>query len=296
MSTCPVTAIIPACVRVEVLLRCLAAIKKCEPAPDEIIVYVDGGSQSVLEAVAKNHADVKLIRGEGILGPGGARNKLVEAASYELAANFDDDSYPDQPDYFARVIEGFRKFPQMAVLTAASQPSEKEMPGYMRVGIFSGCGCVFSKSWFMKTTGHVPLRVAYCMEEIDLSVRLHAIGGQIIHDPGLHVCHLRIEEPAFNSDSNARVLANVALLAFLRYPLLLAPLGAWNVFRRVMFLVKKGWTHGLLRGLALIPVYFVRYRSYRAPIPLRPLLDWFRLRKTPVPVPDASVHSSPTIR
>ena len=120
------------------------------------------------------------------------------------------------------------------------------------------------------------------MEEIDLSVRLHALGGMIVHDPGLHVCHLRTEEPHFSAESNAQVLANVALFAFLRYPLILAPLGVWNVFRRVVFLVRKGWTHGLLKGLMLIPACFVRYRSYRAVVPLRQWPGWFQLRNNPV--------------
>ncbi len=284
-ATCPVTAIIPACERVPELLRCLAAIKQCDPMPEEILVYVDGGSQAVVNAVARQHPDVRVHAGAGCLGPGGARNRLIEAARNDLAANFDDDSFPDQPDYFARVLAGFRFFPEMAVLSAASQDWEKKLPGYTRIDIFSGCGCVFSKRWFQKTTGHVPLRVAYCMEEVDLSLRLHALGGMIIHDPGLHVRHLKSSEPVFSPDNNACVLANVALMAFLRYPLILAPLGVWNVFRRIVFLIQKGWTKGLGRGLWLIPNYFVTYRAYREPVPLRAILTWFKLRRAPVLLP-----------
>jgi GT2 family glycosyltransferase len=282
LTLCNVTAIVPACTRVLELLRCLAAIKSCEPCPAEIIVYVDGGDQRVGDAVAERHPDVRVILGEGFIGPGGARNRLVEEATHELVANFDDDSFPDHADYFARVVHGFEVFSDMAVLSAASQPCEMEMPGYMQVGIFSGCGCVFSKRWFSKTTGHVPLRVAYCMEEVDLSLRLNAIGGMIVHDPGLRVCHLRNAAPSLDAESNARVLANVALMAFLRYPLVLFPLGVWNVIRRIVFLIQKGWLAGIGSGLLLIPYYFVAYRGYREPVALRSIISWFKLRRTPV--------------
>lgn len=281
--TCPVSAVVPACERVAELLRCLAAIEACVPRPAEVIVYVDGGSQTVLEAVRSGFPQVRLLWGEDFVGPGGARNRLVEAASHELVANFDDDSLPVGRDYFARVMRGFERFPDMAVLTAASQACEKEMAGYTWVGIFSGCGCVFARSWFLRTRGHVPLRVAYCMEEVDVSAQLHALGGMVIHDPALWVDHLKTGKPSFSTtEADAQVLANVALFAFLRYPLVLAPLGLWNVLRQVLFMVRRGLVAGAVQGLRLVPGHLLRYRSYRAVVPLRAMASWLWLRRHPV--------------
>lgn len=280
--TCSISAVFPACIRVEETLRTIAAIKACDPAPDEIIVHVDGGNRAITDAIAKAHADVKLIHSDEFVGPGGARNKLVREAQHELVANFDDDSHPEHADYFARVLADFRLFPEMAVLSAASQQSEKDMPGFMQIGILSGCGCVYRKSWFIKTTGHVPLRVAYCMEEVDLSLRLHHLGGRIIHDPDLQVEHLKAVPPRPDPELNARVLANIALMPFLRYPVVLWPLGLWHVLSRVGLAVRRGWWAGLGRGLLLIPAYFATYRSYREPVPVRSVISWFRLRRAPV--------------
>lgn len=258
------------------------AIKACDPAPDEIIVHIDGANRSVADAIAQAHPDVKIVRSDDFIGPGGARNRLVAAARNELVANFDDDSYPERPDYFARVLEDFRLFPDMAVLSAASQQCEKDMPGFMQIGILSGCGCVFRKSWFTKTSGFVPLRVAYCMEEVDLSLRLHHLGGKIIHDPDLHVRHFKELPDRPAADINARVLANTALMPFLRYPVILWPLGVWHVLSRISQIIRHGWWAGFGKGLRLIPSYFVKYRGYREIVPAQSIVSWFRLRRDPV--------------
>lgn len=281
-KTCPITAIVPACERVESLARTLRVITSCDPAPAEIIVYVDGGSPAVVEMLERDFPTVRVIVGKGGAGPGGARNELISAAGNEWAANFDDDSFPDHTDYFQRVLDGVRRFPKMAVLSASSMQVEKEMLGYMRIGIFSGCGCVFSRNWFLRTQGHVPLPVAYCMEEADVSLQLCAIGGHVIHDPKLCVRHEHeAERVTFTANKNARILANTALLAFLRYPLLLAPLGAWNVISRILFLLRMRWTKGLIRGLLLIPVYFWRYHTLRKPVAMDSVLEWLVLRNHP---------------
>lgn len=282
-TICPVSAIVPACERVPELLRCLAAIKDCDPVPAEILVYVDGGSQVVIDAVAAAFPDVQLSWGSDFVGPGGARNQMVKAAKHELVANFDDDSSPATRDYFARVMQGFALFPEMAVLSAASQACEREMAGYTWVGIFSGCGCVFARSWFLRTSGHVPLRVAYCMEEVDLSLRLYELGGRVIHDPRLLVEHLKTGKPSFSTAAaDASVLANVALFACLRYPLVLAPLGLWNVVRQMLFMVRRGLVAGAWAGLGAIPGHLWCYRSYREPVSIGGLASWLWLRRQPV--------------
>ena len=280
-GTVPISAVFPAYDRLNEALKTIGVIKSCDPGPAEIIVHVDGGRLALAGAISKEHPEVRVITTGDHVGPGGARNRLIHEAKHELVANFDDDSYPDHQDYFARVMEDFRLFPDMAVLSAASMQCEKDMPGFMRIGIFSGCGCVFAKSWFLKTTGHVPLRIAYCMEEVDMSLRLHHLGGIIVHDPRLHVRHFHQLPDEASTDNVAGVLANTALMPFLRYPMALMPLGVWHVISRLCSIIRHGRWGALVRGLVLIPQYFAKYAAVRAPVPTRAILSWYQLRRQP---------------
>ncbi len=280
-GTVPISAVFPAYDRLKSALKTIAAIESCDPRPDEIIIHVDGGRMDLADAISKAYPEVRIISSSEYVGPGGARNRLIREAKHELVANFDDDSYPDHHDYFSRVMEDFCLFPDMAVLSAANLEWEKHTQGFMRFGIFSGCGCVFVKSWFLKTTGHIPLRVAYCMEEVDLSLQLHHLGGVIVHDPQLHVRHVHDSPDKSSNDNIACILANTALMPFLRYPLVLMPLGVWHVISRICSIVRHGWWAGMGRGLLLIPQYFAKYAAIRDPVSARSVLSWYQLRRQP---------------
>ena len=245
-------------------------------------MYVDGGNQDVVNAVAGAHPDVRLSVGEELLGPGGARGRLIEAARHDLVASFDDDSFPAHEDYFARVMKAFEVVPDAAVISAGSNPWESAIPEYFSIGVPSGCGCIFRKDWFQRTKGFVPLPVAYGMEEVDIGIQLHAIGGIIVRDPFLRVLHDK--EPPMRVDPaiNALVIANTALLPFLRFPWWLWPIGTWQIISRLTFLISKGWTEGILAGLKLIPRHLAQHATFRSPMPSRAVLSWLWLRRHPL--------------
>jgi GT2 family glycosyltransferase len=229
-----------------------------------------------------------------LLGPGGARNRLIAAAQHELVANFDDDSFPDQPDYFARVLRLAREFPDAAMYSAASQDFEKAMPGPHAIAVSSGCGCIFRKSWHSRTRGFVPLPIAYGMEETDISLQLHALSGAIVHAPDLHVRHDKPPPVEVSALLNATVIANMALLPYLRYPVMMWPAGFWQVLRRVIYAISSGWPHGVWAGIQLIPSHLLAHRSEIARVSYRSLLSWFVLRLRPRPLSPLPIFSSPT--
>lgn len=263
MDAAPVSVIIPAWKRVDVLRKTLEVISRCDPPPAEILVHVDGGQQAVHRMLAVDFPTVKVLLSVQLLGPGGSRNRLIAAARHELVANFDDDAFPRHTDYFARVMDTAAKFPKAAMISAASMESEWRRPEYVNLAVASGCGCVFRKRWFERTTGFVPLPIAYSMEEVDVSLQLHALGGQIVHDPFLRVLHDRMLPDTVDPQLNAVVLANTALLPYLRYPEWLWPVGLCQVFRRVVHLIYRGWTSGLLEGLRMIPDHLARHKEHR---------------------------------
>lgn len=277
----PITAVFPAFNRVSDSLKTLAIIKACEPPPDEIIVHVDGGSVDVVRILAAAHPDVKVLLSDTFVGPGGARNILVREARNKWVANFDDDSAPEQLDYFARIMQVSARFPDAAVISAANLGWEKLTPGFMHFGIFSGCGCVYQRAAFLRTSGYVPLRIAYCMEEIDLSLRLHENGEVIVHDPLLQVYHRKLQPVQVSSEINAHVLANIFLMPLLRYPWPLMPLALVHLAVRAVQMARWGCWRALFSGLLMIPTYVIRHWRYREAVSFDRLLDWLRLRRDP---------------
>jgi len=277
----PVSVVIPAWRRVDILRKALSVISRCDPAPAEVLVHVDGGEEQVPRMLEAEFPAVRVLRSETLLGPGGSRNRLIQAANNELVANFDDDSYPRHSDYFARVMDTAAKFPEAAMISAASMESEWLQPRYQNLPVASGCGCVFRKSWFQRTTGFVPLPIAYSMEEVDVSLQLHALGGAIVHDPYLRVLHDRVSDGVEDSAHNAHILANTALLPYLRYPEWLWVAGFYQVMRRVLFLLWHGCPSGLVDGLRMIPDHLMRHKSYRKNVSSPALLRWLILKQRP---------------
>ncbi len=222
------------------------------------------------------------------LGPGGGRNLLIAASANELVASFDDDSYPMDLDFFARAVEICRAVPAASILSAAVyhrgqlvSPAERDAAW---VSDFGGGACVYRKSRFLSTSGYVPLPVAYNMEEVDLSLKLHAQEGKILSTRWLRVFH----DTDLNHHGDPRItafsIANLALLAYLRYPLSWWPLGLAQLLSRCSWLFLHGRRRGMLTGLAMIPGYLYRHRRYRERVSGQALRAYRLLRRSPVPV------------
>ena len=272
----------------------MSVISNCEPGPSEILVHVDGGDSALLEQLALHHPDVLVLRSESLLGPGGSRNVLVEAAQHEWIANFDEDSFPANKDYFARLETLIARFPDAAMFSAASNAEEAAESAIQEIAIPSGCGCVFRKSWLARTGGFVPLPIAYSMEEVDMGLRIHAAHGRILMDPMLRVTHDKVLSDEVDPEVNAMVLANTALFPYLRFPLVLLPLGLWSIVFRILQLIHRGWTKGLTDGIRRIPSHLIRYQKYRSPLQIRTTLSWHLLRRKPRYLMAANDLKSPT--
>jgi GT2 family glycosyltransferase len=279
--TVPISVVIPACERTEPLLKTLAKITACRPQPSEIVVHVDGARAEVVKAVERAFPAARLLSSNHHLGAGGSRNILVRAAHHELVANFDDDSFPEQPDYFAQVIELAGQFPQAAVLSAANHDDPVQESRFSRVSEASGCGCIFRKSWFMKVGGFVPLPVAYNMEEVDMGLRLHAMGGVIVRDSQLRVVHDKPPPEFIDAATNAAILMNTALFPYLRFPVWLWPVAVWQIVSRLRFLYKRGWARGIKAGICGMPSYLLAHRHRREALPTLAVVSWLSLRRFP---------------
>ena len=281
----PVTAIVAAWNRIPETLETLRRICECSPAASEIIVHIDGKRHSCKTAIATSFPNVRLLISEQIIGPGGARNRMVEAAGEEIIASFDDDSCPIDRDYFQRVCLIFENFPEVSVIGAAVYERNITVKADARTASYAsdfiGCGCAYRRAAFLAAGGYVPLPVAYGMEEVDLALRLHARGHQILRTQWLRVFHDTNLKRHADPKITAASIANLALVAYLRYPVSLWCVGLLQMIRRTVWLIRARRFQGVVCGWFSVPKLLLQYRSYRAKLPLSAITAHLKMRRMP---------------
>ncbi len=286
--TADVTAIVTAYKRTEEALNTLRILEACDPAPAEILVHVDGGEHDCAERIRTAFPIAGVIVSDERVGPGGGRNKLIAAARHPIVASFDDDSYPLDRDFFARLEQLFGEFPDASIVDASVyqlyQPVEPDADRSEWVADFSGGGCAYRRAGFLETGGYVPLTAAYGMEEVDVGLRLHARGGRVLRSRRLRVFHntdlARHADPIVTAAS----IANIALLAYLRYPRWLWGVAAGQCLKRIAWLVRHRRVGGVVTGLRSIPATIGRHRRQRNPVSTQALRSYWALRRHPIPV------------
>lgn len=283
-----ITAIVTAFRRVEQTVATLTAIAQCDPPPQEVLVHVDGNEPALVNAIRAAQADARIFGGERRIGPGGSRNLMIAAASHPIVTSFDDDSWPIDHDYFARVAEVFARVPEASVVGGHVYHRHETVGADAKtaawVADFSGGACAYRREHFLATGGYVPLETAYGMEEVDLALRLHAQGRRVLQTSWLRVFHdtdlARHADPTVTAAS----VANLALLTYLRYPWSLWPVGVGQSFNRIWWLLGHGRHRGVLRGLASIPATLRQHGGSRRLVPAAAVRSYLRLRRHPVPI------------
>ncbi len=287
MNSCQITATIPTYHRTDKLLDTLEQILACSPSPDEIIVHIDNNDQITKQALENSplgsRSEIRMMMSTNHVGPGGGRNRAIAAAKNAIVASFDDDSYPIDSDYFARLMQLFDAFPTAAVIGSAiyhqNEPIPDDRPVAAWVADFIGCGCAYRKSAFLQTTGYVPLAVAYDMEETDLSLRLHDMGWRILHSPWLRVFHNTALQHHQTPQITAASITNRALLTYLRYPAAFWWLGLAQCCSRIAWLMRHQRLAGIIDGLTSIPGVLYHHQHYRQIVHSATLKSYFNLRR-----------------
>ena len=284
--TSGISAIVTAYERIEQTLATLRIIQSCKPAPDEVLVHVDANQIECEKAIRDNYPNVRVLLSSERVGPGGGRNRLLKSARFEFVASFDDDSYPIDSDYFGRALELFEKFPDASVICAAlyhiGDAIGLDERSAQWTADFSGGACIYRRDAFLDAGGYVPLPVAYGMEEVDLAIRLHSRGGKILTTSWLRVFHNTDLKRHGDPQVTAGSLANLALLAYLRYPVSLWGIGAGQCANRLVWLLRNGRRRGIWKGLTMIPAHLRANRGYRLPVSKKALRSYLALRRAPV--------------
>jgi GT2 family glycosyltransferase len=284
----PISAIVTAFQRVDETIETIQCLQACRPSPTRIVVHFDGGQVGNADYIRLLFPSIQVIVSDENVGPGGGRNKMIAAADSGIVASFDDDSRPIDSDFFYRLSILFEEHPDAAVINSQVFHRGESIVADERLDLwaadFSGGACAYRRDEFLRTEGYVPLPVAYGMEEVDLGLRLHAIGGKVMFSNWLRVYH--DTDLARHSDPKvtAMSIANIALLVFLRYPITLWPYGFAQLLNRLHWLLRNGRSAGILRGFLSIPRHLWHNRGYRKVLAAEAVRSYLWLRRHPKPV------------
>lgn len=284
-KTIPISAAVPACRRHEQLRVTLTRLQACDPPPAEILVHLDGNDAALRALVVGEFPQVRLLHSATLVGPGGARNRLMHEARCNWVAHFDDDSFPENDDYFAVAAGLITAHPEVAVwaATITSHESGKEQGSLWQLAVYPGCGHLMRKAWFSRTQGYQCLPIAYNMEEVDVSLQLHALGALCIQSADLRVWHdhpcPRLEAP----EVETAMLVNTVFFALLRFPVLMWPHVVVSFLRRWRRIKDSGRAGRILLDAVIrMPVALSLVPTRRRPVSVQELLSWLWLRRNPV--------------
>jgi len=93
----------------------LEALRRCDPAPAEVIVVDNGSNDGTSRFVAENHPEAVLVRAPRNLGFAGGNNLGILNAGADVVLLLNDDTEP-APDFLAPLADEFQRRPDAGIL------------------------------------------------------------------------------------------------------------------------------------------------------------------------------------
>ena len=148
------SVIVPSFNRGGQLALTLKTIIACASYKFDILIHVDAGDLDTPKMLEEKFSGkVRWICASSNRGPGGGRNVLMEMAKTPWVVTFDDDSWPESPDFFAQLEKVIDVNPKAAVLAfpinvRGQKPTH--WPNEIRqAACFENCGCLESFNFLL---------------------------------------------------------------------------------------------------------------------------------------------------
>lgn len=284
MLKVPIAVIIPTYNRGMAVLSVLEKIQACDPQPLEYWVHVDAADGELEKELTRRFPNVCILTSASRMGPGGGRHRCLLACTTPYAVSFDDDSYPVDSDFFLRVEQLFSEHTKAAIFGATvwhrNEPQRARTQRIVSAPSYIGCGYAIRLAAYRQVRGYLARSIPYGMEECDVSLQLLDAAWQIYEAGELRVFHDTELKHHSSPEITAGTVANVALYAFLHYPLMAWGWGVLQLANKIVYCVRMGRIRGILSGLAGIPGDCLKHRRYRKPVPRQTLKRFLDCRRT----------------
>ncbi|HYF37470.1 MAG TPA: glycosyltransferase [Prosthecobacter sp.] len=232
------------------LQRTLGVLAKMNPAADEVLITADGCVDDTVEMVRKLFPLCRLWVNDVSVGSIPSRDRMLREAVGDLVVSLDDDSYPLEGDFFARLAELFARHPEAGVVTfpelrddgvyesAAKTPASA---GHF-VAAFANCAAAMRRETYLQTGGY-PLFFSHAYEEPDFALQCYQHGSAVWFEPDLTIRHhlsARNRSGLRTHQLNAR---NELWSVWLRCPWPWLPVvSAFRVWRQFRYACTEGWS------------------------------------------------------
>jgi len=282
------------------LQRTLTKLLELDPPPDEILLCADGCTDRTVETVRREFSTCVLLENVHKRGSIFSRNRLLRAAIGEIVASFDDDSYPLDRDFCARLKDLFGEYPEAAVISfpeirdgeVFAHPTKLPSSPAHLISAYANCAAAMRRDVYLRSDGF-PEFFHHMYEEPDYTLQCYALGYVARFEPSLAVRHhvtTNQRDLISRHHQNAR---NELWSVLIRCPFpQLIPVALFRIWRQFRYACSEGiawaireprWWLAALRG---IPNCF---RSRHA-IPWRIYYAWMKLARS---APAAAMLSIP---
>jgi GT2 family glycosyltransferase len=288
--------------RCEELRHTLERLFELQPRADEVLVCADGCTDGTAEMVRQQFPKCILLENELARGSVFSRDRLLRAASGDIVASFDDDSYPLDKDFFARVEQLFGErddtaviaFPEVRDGEEPAHPGKTASSPPHLVSAYANCAAAMRRDVYLGSQGF-PAFFGHMYEEPDYALQCYALGYVVRFEPSVRVRHhvsAAQREPIRRHHLNAR---NELWSVFMRCPfpqlIVVALFRIWRQLRyayseRFAWAVREPrWWWSALMGVP-------RCIRHRQPIDWLRYYAWMKLARHPILPADDSASAA----
>lgn len=182
--------------RCEELRRTLARLIRLDPLPDEILVTADGCEDNTAAMVREEFPQCLLTVNDAGRGSVPSRDSMLRAATGDVVLSLDDDSYPLEDDFLARLPVFFLSRPEASVMTFpelrddggyALDSKSPHCPGHYVSAYPNGAAAMLRRDYL--ETGGYSGQFFHAYEEPDYALQVYALGKGVWFEPSAIIRH-----------------------------------------------------------------------------------------------------------
>ncbi len=286
------TIVIPTYNRCEDLSKTCQKIIELDPPPDSVIICLDGCTDNSEKMLKDNFPKFQVIKNDSPQGSIASRDKAFSLVKTDFILSLDDDSYPLDSNFLAKIPELFAKYPEAGVITFPeirnnNLPTSKNLSPSSQgcyIRDFPLCAAILQRKLY-GTIAQYPAFFSHAYAESDYSLQLYSAGYGVWFEPSYSFRHhfTPVERNMLKRHwLNAR---NELWSVLMRCP---APqvvvIVLLRILRQYLFAVTKGWKWILSEprwwwnALQGLPICL----SNRKPVPWQKYKNWLLLARNPI--------------
>jgi GT2 family glycosyltransferase len=277
-----------------------------EPKPFEILIVLDGCTDGSKEDVTAKFPEVTVVENSVKQGSVPSRDTAFRMAKGDIIVSLDDDSYPLQRDFIARVARLATDHPEAGVFAfrevrsewpKSYRPSSHQHSGHY-VGSYANCAGAIRRSLYGGVVSY-PRFLYHMYEEPDSCLQAYGAGYAAWYEPSILIFHHAspVERNViYRHHLNARnEFWSVIMRCPLPHCLWVAP---YRATRQIIHAASNGWP-----WVKKEPDWWLAAASgisqcwrERRPVPWKVYWSWMNLTRRPALVYDEVLSRFYTLR